>query len=188
MAAGNIGRFNAGFLYLQMPNVKSAIALALFLLSGYLVALLLRKWPRRSLLAVYLVGLVAVFLVLRKYELVASYLPQSLAMHTLNIVGLSYMLFRQIHFLVDLIEGQIERVSLFSYANYQLSLFTLLSGPIQRYQDFHIQWHQLTPIADDGYAITKAYLRLLLGVIKMTVIATAFLSLYQNIGVGFSAR
>ena len=28
----------------------------------------------------------------------ASYLPQSLAMHTLNIVGLSYMLFRQILF------------------------------------------------------------------------------------------
>ena len=175
-----LGACNAGFLYLQMPNVKSVAALALFLISGYVIAQILRKWPSRCLLAVYLVALVAAFLVLRKYDLVASYLPQSLAMHTLNIVGLSYMLFRQIHFLVDSIEGQIERVTLWSYVNYQLNLFTLLSGPIQRYQDFDFNWSTLTPLTDDGYVLLKTYLRLLFGVAKMTIIAALFLSLYQT--------
>lgn len=171
---------NAGFLYLLIPNAASWIALALFLLSGYAVALLLCKWPSRVLLSAYLVALVAAFLVLRKYDLVAAHLPQSLAMHTASVVGLSYMLFRQIHFLVDTIEGQIERVSLWSYANYQLNLFTLLSGPIQRYQDFYGRWQDPTPAIEDGHALAKAYLRLLWGIVKMAVVGAAFLSLYQR--------
>ena len=59
------------------------------------------------------------------------------------VVGLSYMLFRQIHFLVDVSQQQIERVSLWAYANYQLNLFTILSGPIQRYEEYDEQWRTL---------------------------------------------
>ena len=171
---------NAGFLYLLIPNTASWVALGLFLLSGYAVALLLRRWPSRILLSAYLVALVAAFLVLKKYDLVAAHLPQSFAMHTASVVGLSYMLFRQIHFLVDTIEGQVERVSLWSYANYQLNLFTLLSGPIQRFQDFDSRWQELRPVAEDGHALRKTYFRLLLGVVKLAVVATFFMSLYQK--------
>jgi D-alanyl-lipoteichoic acid acyltransferase DltB (MBOAT superfamily) len=168
-----------GFLWLQISNVKSAAALALFLFSGYAVAVLLRKWPSRGLFTAYLFALVAAFLVIRKYDFVVDYLPRSLAMHTLNIVGISYMLFRQIHFLVDSFEGQIDRVGIWSYANYQLNLFTLLSGPIQRYQDFKTYWGQLTPLAHDRHTLLKTYLRLLFGFVKITIVATVFLSLYQ---------
>jgi D-alanyl-lipoteichoic acid acyltransferase DltB (MBOAT superfamily) len=171
---------NAGFLYLLVPNAASWMALALFLLSGYAVAVLLRQWPSRALLATYLVALVAAFLVLKKYDIVTAYLPQSLAMHTASVVGLSYMLFRQIHFLVDTIEGQIERVSLWDYANYQLNLFALLSGPIQRYQDFSDRWRELQPVLVDSHALGKAYFRLLMGIVKLAVIATFFMSLYQK--------
>ena len=52
------------------------------------------------------------------------------------LVGLSYMLFRQIHFVVDAMQGQIEQFSFWTYLNYQLNLFGLQAGPIQRYQEF----------------------------------------------------
>jgi D-alanyl-lipoteichoic acid acyltransferase DltB (MBOAT superfamily) len=90
------------------------------------------------------------------------------------------MLFRQIHFLIDTIEGQIERVSLWSYANYQLNLFALISGPIQRYQDFDGQWKTLRPIIEDDHALARAYFRLLVGFVKLAIVATAFMSLYER--------
>lgn len=177
---GLLATCNAGFLYLLVPNVQSWAALGLFLLSGYAVAQLLRKWPSSILLSAYLVMLVAAFLVIRKYDLVTANLPESLAVHAISIVGLSYMLFRQIHFLVDTIQGQIEKTSLWAYANYQLNLFTLLSGPIQRYQDFYDHWKDLSPVLEDSHAVQKAYFRLLVGIVKLAVFATIFMSLYQG--------
>jgi len=171
---------NTIFLYLLVPNAESWIALGLFLLSGYSVAQVLRQWPSRILLSAYLVVLVAAFLVIRKYDLVTALLPKPLALHAIIIVGLSYMLFRQIAFLVDTIQGQIERMSLWTYANYQLNLFTLLSGPIQRYQDFHDQWQELCPVLKDDYAVQRAYFRLLMGIVKLSVLATMFMLLYQK--------
>ena len=61
-------------------------------------------------------------------------MPQRSLDLRVEIVGLSYMLFRQIHFIVDSMQGQIERPTLWAYLNYQLNPFTLLAGPIQRYQ------------------------------------------------------
>jgi len=171
---------NAGFLYLLVPNAASWLALAVFLLSGFGMALLLNRWRSGALFSAYVVALVAAFLVLRKYDVITAILPQSIGAHSLTIVGLSYMLFRQIHYLVDTMQGQVEQVSLTRYANYQLGLFTLLSGPIQRYQDFQAQWDGLAPALTDGYALRAAYFRLLMGVVKMTVLATAFMSLYQR--------
>ena len=177
---GLLATCNAAFLYLLIPNAASWIALGLFLLSGYAVARLLRKWPSYMLLSAYMVVLVGAFLIIRKYDLVTAYLPESLAAHAVSIVGLSYMLFRQIAFLVDAVQGQIERVSLWTYANYQLNLFALLSGPIQRYQDFQDQWQELGPVLQDGHAVRRAYFRLLMGIVKLSVVATAFMSLYQR--------
>jgi alginate O-acetyltransferase complex protein AlgI len=177
---GLLATCNAAFLYLLIPNAASWVVLGLFLLSGYAVARLLRKWPSYMLLSAYMVVLVGAFLILRKYDLVTAYLPESLAAHAVSIVGLSYMLFRQIAFLVDAVQGQIERMSVWTYANYQLNLFTLLSGPIQRYQDFQDQWQELGPVLQDGHAVRRAYFRLLMGIVKLSVLATAFLSLYQR--------
>src|SRR5262249_21312374 len=175
-----LAAWNAAFLYMLIPNDASWIVLGLFLLSGYAVAQLLCKWPSRLLLSAYIIALVAAFSVIRRYDLVTAELPESLTSHVVGIVGLSYMLFRQIALVVDASQGQIERMSLWTYANYQLNLFTLLSGPIQRYQDFHDQWEKLEPVLEDDHAVRMAYLRLLTGIIKLAVVATIFLSLYNR--------
>src|SRR5262245_61793114 len=95
---GILATCNATFLYLLIPNTVSWIALWLFLLSGYAAAQFLRKRPSNILFSVYLLALIAAFLVIRKYDFVTAVLPESLLASTVSIVGLSYILFRQIHF------------------------------------------------------------------------------------------
>jgi len=178
--AGLLAACNAAFLSMLIPNAASWIVLGVFLLSGYAVAWLLCKWRSLMLLSAYIIALIAAFSVLRGYDLITAHLPKSLTAHAVSVVGLSYMLFRQIAFLVDTFQGQIERMSLWTYANYQLNLFTLLSGPIQRYQDYSVQWEKLEPVLEDDQAVGRAYLRLLIGIIKLSLVATIFLSLYQR--------
>src|SRR5262249_39544986 len=86
---------NAAFLAALIPNVFSFIVLTAFLLSGYALGRLLIRRPSNMLLATYLFVLVTAFVIIRKYDLVTAYLPQSFVTHSVSIVGLSYMLFRQ---------------------------------------------------------------------------------------------
>ena len=134
--------------------------------------------------------LVAAFLVLKQYPILDWVLPRALLQsplqilgipirdgvlqHVVRITGLSYMLFRQIHVLVDAAQGQIERISLWSYVNYQVNLFTILAGPIQRFQDFDEQWQTLQPVLADPHELLQNCLRLLLGVLKIGLIAPLF--------------
>jgi D-alanyl-lipoteichoic acid acyltransferase DltB (MBOAT superfamily) len=177
-------------LWLVLPNPASWIALGIFLGSGYVVAQALRAWPSRWLLASYLTLLIAAFVVLRQYPVLDWLLPHTLhessmrilgvtiqdgaLRHVIHILGLSYMLFRQIHVLVDAAQGQIERFSLWSYVNYQVSLFTILAGPIQRFQDFDEQWRTLDPVLADPHELLSNCARLFIGVLKIALIAPLF--------------
>lgn len=165
-------------LWLVLPNAASLAALAVFLLSGYAAARRLRARPSTALMGSYLAALVTAFLLLKRYAALAWVLPAPLwnspALRLLQITGLSYILFRQIHVLVDAAQGQIERLSLWDYLNYQLNGFTLLAGPIQRYQDFEAQWRVLEPVLPDLQALLDNCLRLLWGVLKLALIAPFF--------------
>ena len=181
---------NLFVLWLVLPNLASLAALVIFLGSGYVMARVLQKWPSGWLLSSYLVLLVAAFLVLKQYAVLDWVLPHALMQspmrilgipirdgvlqHVVRITGLSYMLFRQIHVLVDAAQGQIEHISLWSYVNYQVNLFTILAGPIQRYQDFDEQWQTLQPVLADPHELLQNCLRLLLGVLKIALIAPLF--------------
>src|SRR5438309_4169473 len=70
---------NAGFLSLSIPNIASAIAMAVFVLSGFFVAEIMRRIPnhraRPYLLASYLVGLLFAFVVLKEYQFLSFLIP-----------------------------------------------------------------------------------------------------------------
>ena len=171
---------NAVFLVLLMPNAGSWIVLAVFLLSGYVVAMRLRARPSRLGLAVYLGALVSSFMLLQKYVFLGILLPEKILQHPIAIIGLSYMLFRQIHFIVDAMQGQIEQTDLWSYLNYQLNLFGLLAGPIQRYQSFRQDWQSMT-LPVDRHELLRTHARILLGVIKIAGMAVACLFVYDKV-------
>jgi D-alanyl-lipoteichoic acid acyltransferase DltB (MBOAT superfamily) len=166
---------NLAFLGTLLPNLAAALALAVFLLSGYAVAMAVRARPRRALLAAYLAALLAAFVLVQRYAFLEPLVPARLLEHPIAIAGLSYMLFRQIHFLVDALQEQIPEVSLWSYVNYQTNLFALLAGPIQRYQDFHKYWRDPAPILAGRHEILGAWLRVFLGVVKIAGVAAVLL-------------
>jgi D-alanyl-lipoteichoic acid acyltransferase DltB (MBOAT superfamily) len=182
-----------------LPNPESWIALAAFLGSGYVVAQALRARPSSWLLGSYLGALIVAYVVLRQYPVfgwltyVGPIFNQPFALnvgnllHLVRILGISCMFFRQIHVLVDAAQCQIERLSLWSYLNYQLSLFTIIFGPIQRFQDFDEQWQTLDPVLADPYELLTNCLRLLWGVAKIALIAPLFYKGWNELVVPLAA-
>ena len=64
---------SAGFLYLLVPNAESWIVLAVFVLSGFGTALVLKRWPSGWVLGAYVLALVFAFVVIRKYDFVMAW-------------------------------------------------------------------------------------------------------------------
>jgi D-alanyl-lipoteichoic acid acyltransferase DltB (MBOAT superfamily) len=170
---------NAGFLILFVPDSATWIALALFVLSGYYAAKTARRIAGTRTYSPFLAGYItlvlATFLILKKYRFLQPILPHQIFGLNLAIVGLSYMLFRQIHFVVDVAEDQIQQVSLWDYLNYQFNLFGLLAGPIQRYQEFHESWSSLRPLVGSWRDQLGTNARLFAGVVKLSLVAPLFL-------------
>jgi len=170
---------NFGFLASMVSGTAAWVALIVFLASGYLATRLLQEFPRRILLVTYLCALVLGFIVIKQYAFLKPMLPAAIVSQVVVVVGLSYMLFRQIHLAVDAFQGQIKSLPLWRYLNYQLNLFGLTAGPIQRYQDFSLGWDRLQPLRCDFQSVTKAYLRVFIGVIKIMILAPPCLEVYE---------
>jgi D-alanyl-lipoteichoic acid acyltransferase DltB (MBOAT superfamily) len=179
---GVLAACNFSFIAVLIPNATSWIVLAVFLLSGYLIVLLIRRagvtgGARTIALTAYFALLLAAFIILKQYDFVDFLIRPGTVSRWVSIVGLSYMLFRQIHFVVDSVQEQIPDPSLWTYLNYQLDLFTLYAGPIERYQDFIKSWGSTRPVLKDAHAQRMAYGRVLVGVLKVGLIGAGCLDL-----------
>jgi D-alanyl-lipoteichoic acid acyltransferase DltB (MBOAT superfamily) len=170
---------NVGFVATLMPNPAAWAALAAFVGAGYLAASVLQRWPRKSVLVLYLVLLLAAFVFCKQYAFLKLILPGAFFQKAVATVGWSYILFRQIQVAVDAYQGQIENLGWWNYLNFQLNVFGFVAGPIQRYQDFCRYWMNLAPILSDVESMLLAYLRLFVGVLKITVLAAVLLERYK---------
>ncbi|HEX9595783.1 MAG TPA: MBOAT family O-acyltransferase, partial [Anaerolineales bacterium] len=168
------------FLYLFLPSPVTALTLLAFVGSGYLAGRILAAHPSRSLLVAYLTALVVAFVYLKRYAFLQLLPGASWLEHTLDIVGLSFIFFRQIHYVVDAKQGEVRDFSLWAYLCYQLNPFTLLAGPIQRYQQFQKDWEALLPRFADAAELRLAFLRILVGVVKVSLIGEVCLRLAQS--------
>ncbi len=175
-AAGSLG-----FLAAQAPAWPAWLLLGAFLGIGYLVTNLFARQPNQLIVAGYILLLVAGFTYIKQYAFLTALLPASLFESKIALVGVSYMLFRQIHLVVDAYQGQIAQFTFWNYLNYQLNLFGLLAGPIQRYQEFCEDWERLEPILINREEILKSYLRLFLGVIKVLGLGSLCMTAYSSV-------
>jgi D-alanyl-lipoteichoic acid acyltransferase DltB (MBOAT superfamily) len=162
---------NLSFVATLMPNVAGWMALAIFTGGGYLAASVLKRFPRKIILILYLVVLLSAFIVLKQYAFIKLVLPAAFFQKVIATVGWSYILFRQIQVAVDAYQSQIENLSFWNYLNFQFNVFGFVAGPIQRYEEFCRYWMDLSPILCDAESILRAYLRVFVGAIKITVLA-----------------
>jgi alginate O-acetyltransferase complex protein AlgI len=169
------------FVWVQAPDAVHVVTLLAFILSGYAAARLLAWRPSTTLLAIYIAALTIAFVVLKGYEFLRLFPGDTLTAMALDIVGLSFIFFRQIHFVVDVRQGDIRDFRLWTYLTYQLNPFTLLAGPIQRYQRFSEDWQSLEPLPKDNHEVRTALLRILLGVIKVAFIGDVCYWAFANL-------
>ncbi|MEO5335358.1 MAG: hypothetical protein H7841_00480 [Magnetospirillum sp. WYHS-4] len=149
------------------------ISLAGFLVPPYLAARHL--WGRKDraglpMASVVIAVQVAAFVVLRRYEILGG-LP--FMDHPVAVVGLSYMLFRVLHLVIEAPYLGHLPFGLASYLSYVLAFWTLLSGPIQRYDAFVVGMAAVgRPAAAEALAAAH---RAVNGLIKAFLLAPVFL-------------
>jgi alginate O-acetyltransferase complex protein AlgI len=156
------------FLGLLAHDPIVFVPLAGFLLLGYgCLVLLGRGWS--SALAWSIPAVLFAYIWLKRY----TFLPQGIFIHSAYLtLGLSYILFRVLHLLIEAGDGgKARKISFGAYLLYTLNFTTFLSGPIQRYDEFARDQFAAEPIPLGPRAIGLQLERIVRGFFKVNVLA-----------------
>jgi D-alanyl-lipoteichoic acid acyltransferase DltB (MBOAT superfamily) len=127
--------------------------------------------PLALVISVY----VALFIYMRQYEFLGWFIPDTLLTRALATVGLSFLLFKVLHVMIEARSRTLGPFDFISYLNYCLNFSTFMMGPIQRFQDYRDQWNGdelAIPLTFEAHL--DALLRILFGFVKAFVIAVWF--------------
>ncbi len=149
------------------PNLMSLAPYAAFLALGY-VGVLARGREMRWSAWLFPAAVVLSFVWLKRY----LFVPHALLLPTPYVaIGLSYVFFRVLHLVID---GWEEMPAgprgLVSYVNYTLNFTSLVSGPIQRYEDYRSQ--EVAPEPLDIAVVGRALERIISGFFKVYIVST----------------
>jgi alginate O-acetyltransferase complex protein AlgI len=159
------------FLALLAHNPIVFLPLVGFLLLGYAGLVLLERGLSRSM-AWIILAVVLAYIWLKKY----TFLPGVILLRSPYFtVGLSYIFFRMLHLLIEMGDRTEKRqVGLGAYLLYTLNFTTLVSGPIQRYDEFAQDQFASEPIALGWRVIGFQLERIVRGFFKVNVLAVLF--------------
>jgi alginate O-acetyltransferase complex protein AlgI len=165
------------FLGLLDHHPIAFIPLGGFLLLGYAGLLLIGDGWSKSLIWI-LCAVIFAYVWLKKYTV----LPEALFIDfPYFTVGLSYIFFRVMHLLIEAADGDGMRYpSPGAYLLYTLNYTTLISGPIQRYNEFAKDQFASEP-PDLGLRVVGPQLeRIIRGFFKVNVLAMLLLSVQDR--------
>ena len=115
-----------------------------------------------------ILAIIILFVYLRQYAFI-KFIP--FFSFPVIVIGLSFILFRIIHLLVDAASGEIkERISPVTFFNYTCFFLTFTSGPIQLYKDFSRSYSTDVNTLNKKEVI-QVISRLLTGYIKVILVA-----------------
>lgn len=165
------------FLWFFIPNITSTLPFAGFLVFGYFSFRAMQNPRARRIFPVLVIACVLAFVWLKKYTFIPT--PALLSFPYVTI-GLSYIFFRVLHLIVDARDDALPaKVSPVSYLNYTLNFTTLVSGPIQRYQEFAEMHLAREPLPLNVVVAGEALERIIVGFFKVNVLSL-FLSIAQK--------
>jgi len=98
-----------------------------------------------------------------------SWMPKITFPALLLPLGMSYIIFRLIHFVVEVYKKKIPRSSFIDFGLYVLFFPTFLAGPVERFKPFHTQTIEMK--APDLSSINQGLFRIILGVAKKFIVA-----------------
>ena len=154
------------------------LPMAGFLLLGYLCLVLIERGFSRFM-AVILLAVILVYMWLKKY----TFLPEGAFLHTPYFtLGLSYIFFRVLHLLIETGDGDEKRhIGIGAYLLYTLNFTTLISGPIQRYDDFAHDQFAAEPLELDWRTVGLQLERIVRGFFKVNVLALLLQTAQENL-------
>ena len=170
------------------PNTLLILSLMMIAVYGVAGILLTVEFPgekKKKLLTVSLTGLIMLFCV-RNYTWLSDIIGTIGFQNTvsqINLVGrigLSYILFRLLHFLVDAYRNKIQNLGLIPFLNYIFFFPTYLSGPIDRYNNF-VYWQNHHRSSVSLNMIYQGSARLLIGASKKLIIVPLILPFIDDI-------
>jgi len=159
------------FIGILAHNPIVLLPVAGFLLLGYAgIVLLTRGWSRSFVTS--LLAILFVYIWLKKY----TFLPEGIFLHSPYFtLGLSYIFFRVLHLLIETKDNrEKQHIGLGAYLLYTLNFTTLVSGPIQRYDEFARDQFTSEPIALGPRVIGLQLERIVRGLFKVNVLAMLF--------------
>jgi D-alanyl-lipoteichoic acid acyltransferase DltB (MBOAT superfamily) len=159
------------FLGLLAHNPIVFLPLAGFLLLAYCGLLLLERGWSRPFVWI-LLAVIFAYIWLKKY----TFLPDGIFLHfPYFTLGLSYIFFRVLHLLIETGDGDEKRhIGPGAYLLYTLNFTTLMSGPIQRYDEFARDQFAPKPIPLGPRVIGLQLERIIRGFFKVNVLAMLF--------------
>ncbi|MDD4914741.1 MAG: hypothetical protein PHW13_06860 [Methylococcales bacterium] len=167
----------AFFSTFSMGTLAAFIPMTAFLAAGYLgICVMQSRWGQKYFWQCMALA-IASFFWLKKY----TFVPDALLIGgPYMTIGLSYIFFRVMQMLIDAGEKDLpERVKPVDYLNFVLNFTTLISGPIQRYQDFAQSQdenrHRRMTLMQMGIAVE----RIVVGAFKVLVMATIMAGIQQ---------
>lgn len=153
--------------------------LAGFVLYGYIVTHLCQRYKTHLLFFTTAIFTIFLFLYLRQYQFL-SFLPYP--DNFPFIIGLSYLFFRVMQIVIDTSNGDIkETPSFVQYLNFTCNFLMILSGPIQRYQDYLSQEQNIQknkPISEND--TLHSIIRVLFGYLKAGPLSAFFLKIHEK--------
>lgn len=170
----------SGILFLlSFQNIISTVCALIFIILPYLYIFLqthassVNKEPTRSLIYIPIVIQVILFIYLNQYTWVFNLLNVEIPSF-ISILGLSYILFRQLDVLLQVNAKLVKQVDLIDYLNYLLSFWTLLAGPIQRYRDFIENFYHPAEVARSDelkylHRCANGFIKIFVGVYLLTL-------------------
>jgi D-alanyl-lipoteichoic acid acyltransferase DltB (MBOAT superfamily) len=151
-----------------VPNVASAVFAVTFVLLPF-VAIRLLTAQRARVVPTIIFAQTALVLWARKYFLAwPGTAGCSVLQHSVALVGISYMVLRQVDWLLWRQANPDEQASLTDYVGFILGLFSLLAGPVTRYEpsrrSLSASIEPLSPLVSLGSVnrIVNGYLKLAL--------------------------
>jgi len=165
------------FLGLLEHSPIAFLPLGGFLFLGYVELLLLERGWSRSLVWSVL-AVIFVYVWLKKYTV----LPEGMFIHhPYYILGLSYIFFRVLHLLIETGSGSEKRhIGLGAYLLYTLNFTTIISGPIQDYDEFARDQFADDPIPLGWRTIGLQLERIIRGLFKVNVLAMFLRVLHED--------
>jgi alginate O-acetyltransferase complex protein AlgI len=163
---------NVVFLASYADRPIELVPLLGFLALGFGCVEVLRRTRSSALLWVGLAVVLGTFVTLKKY----AFVPEQLTLHAIyQVVGLSYVLFRVLHLMIDAKQGELlAPIPPLAFFNFTASFLTLTAGPIQRYKEFETESRAAPERELTEPTAYAAFARIIKGFLKIAVVSAVF--------------